>query len=92
MAQPLHEARINHTDLTVVWLDLANAYGSITHQLIQVAMHQYYISDHSSNLIMNYFNNNHLRFSSRRFTTARFKKVLPQGCFIFVKLFVMVST
>ena len=89
MVHLLHEARINHKDLTVVWLDLANAYRSI---LIQVAMYQYYIPDHSSNLIMNYFNNNHLRFSSSRFTNARFKKVLAQGCFIFDKLFVMVST
>ena len=30
MAQLLHEARINHKDLTVVWLDLPNAYGSHT--------------------------------------------------------------
>ena len=28
MTQLLQEARINHKDLTVVWLDLANAYGS----------------------------------------------------------------
>jgi len=39
---------------------------------------------------MNDFNNNHLRFSRSRFTTTSFKKVWPQGCFIFVKLFVMV--
>ena len=64
----------------------------IPHQLIQVAMHQFYIPDHSINLIMNYFNYNHLRFSSSRFTTARFKQVLPRGCFIFVKLCVIVST
>jgi len=54
-----------------------------------MAMHQYYIPDHSSNLITNYFNNNHLRFSRSRFTTTSFKKVLSQGCFIFAKLFVM---
>ena len=35
----------------MVWLDLAHAYGSIPHQLIQVAMHQDYIPDHLSNLI-----------------------------------------
>jgi len=77
---------LNHKDLAVVWLDIVNAYGSIPNQLIQVVMHQYYIPDHSSNLIMNYFNNNHFRFSSSRFTTTSFKK----GCFIFAKLFVMV--
>jgi len=92
MTQLLQEARINHKYLTVVWLDLANAYGSIPHQLTQVVMHQNYIPipDYVSNLIMNYFNKKHLRFSSNRFTTTSFKKVLPHGCFIFVKLFVMV--
>ena len=59
--QLLHEARINHKDFTMVWLDLANAYGFIPHQLIQVALHKYYTPDHTSNLIMNYFNKNHLR-------------------------------
>jgi len=29
MTKLLHEAKINHKDLTVVWLDLANAYGYI---------------------------------------------------------------
>jgi len=69
MTKLLHEAMIKHKDLTVVWLGLANAYGYIPHQLIQVAMHQYYIQDHVSNLIMNYFNNIHIRF---RFTTTIF--------------------
>jgi len=76
--------------MNVVWLDQANTYGYIPIQLIQVTIHQYYTPDHPSNLIMNYFNNNHLRFSSSRFTTTSFKKVLPPGWFIFVKLFVMV--
>ena len=31
LTQLLHEARIDHKDLTVIWLDLANAYGSIPH-------------------------------------------------------------
>ena len=29
----IREAKINKTDLTVVWLDLANAYGTVPHQL-----------------------------------------------------------
>jgi len=72
MTKLLHEAIINHKDLTVVWLDLANAYGYIPHQLIQVTMHQYYIQDRVSNLFINYFNNIHIRFSSNRFTTTIF--------------------
>ena len=70
MTQLLNEAMIKHKDLTVVWLDQANAYESILHQLIHVTMHQYYIPDLSSNLIMNYFNNIHISFSSNKFTNT----------------------
>ena len=38
LTQMLHEARINQTDLTVRWLALANAYGSIPHSLIKAAL------------------------------------------------------
>ena len=86
----LHVARINHKYLMLVWLDLANVYGYILHQLIQVTMHQYYIPDHASKLIMQYFNNIHVRFSSKRFTTTIFKKVVSQRGIVFVTLFVMV--
>ena len=33
ITQLIHEAKKERKDLTVVWLDLANAYGSIPHQL-----------------------------------------------------------
>ncbi|XP_045174487.2 uncharacterized protein LOC123535800 [Mercenaria mercenaria] len=91
LTQLLHEARINHSDLTVVWLDLANAYGSIPHELIKKSLEHYHIPDHARSLIMNYFDNIHLRFSCSRFTTnwLQLQKGIVTGCTISVILFVM---
>ena len=83
----------NHQNnsLTVVWLDLANAYGSIPHQLIRRALQHYHIPDHTSKLIMNYFDNIHLRFSCGNFNTnwLELQKGIVTGCTISVILFVM---
>ena len=37
----MKEARSNQTDLTTIWLDVANAYGSIPHKLIFFALERY---------------------------------------------------
>ncbi|XP_063442557.1 uncharacterized protein LOC134722855 [Mytilus trossulus] len=34
----IQEAKVNKKDLTVVWLDLANAYGTVPHMLIQQSL------------------------------------------------------
>jgi hypothetical protein len=87
----LHEARVNRGDLTVVWLDLANAYGSIPHQLIKVALQHYHVPEHVRKIIMSYFSNIQLRFSSEGFTTSwlQLEKGIVTGCTISVILFVM---
>ncbi|XP_060589960.1 uncharacterized protein LOC132745155 [Ruditapes philippinarum] len=91
LTQLLHEARINQKDLTVVWLDLANAYGSIPHQLILEALQHYHVPEQARNLVTSYFNNIHLRFSCSRFTTdwVPLEKGIVTGCTISVILFVM---
>ena len=91
LTQLLHEARINHKDLSVIWLDLANAYGSIPHQLILEALHHYHIPDHATKLIQSYFSNIYLRFSCEQFTTdwIELQKGIVTGCTISVILFVM---
>ena len=77
--------------MTVVWLDLANAYGSIPHQLIQETLEHYHVPVHARKLIMNYFSNIHLRFSTKNFTTSwiALEKGIVTGCTISVILFVM---
>ena len=42
LATILSEARRKHKSLLVSWLDLANAYGSVNHTLIQFAMQHYH--------------------------------------------------
>jgi hypothetical protein len=91
LSQLLREARINHGDLTVVWLDLANAYGSIPHQLIEEALKHYHIPDHINKLIKSYLGNIQLRFTTHAYTTSwlRLEKGIITGCTISVVLFVM---
>ena len=40
----LHEAKQRHRSVTTAWLDLANAYGSVHHSLIQFSLHHYHAS------------------------------------------------
>ena len=63
ISQIIREAKVNANDLTVVWLDLANAYGSIPHKLIGEAMKHYHIPEHIQGIINGYFDGIQLRFS-----------------------------
>ncbi|KAJ8361990.1 hypothetical protein AAFF_G00407370 [Aldrovandia affinis] len=57
-------------DLHVIWLDLANAYGSVPHQLIAYALEFFYIPDNIRTMIMNYFQDIHMCFALKKFTTG----------------------
>ncbi|CAC5371101.1 unnamed protein product [Mytilus coruscus] len=46
LSQLIHEAKTGKKNLAVVWLDLANAYGSVPHKLIDMAMDHYHIPEH----------------------------------------------
>ena len=51
----LKEARSNKSDLATIWLDIANAYGSIPHKLIFFALKRYGVHDHWISLVQNYY-------------------------------------
>ncbi|XP_060082190.1 uncharacterized protein LOC132561508 [Ylistrum balloti] len=91
ITQLIREAKINQRDLTVVWLDLANAYGSVPHQLIFKALEHYHIPDHIQKIVKSYFSNIRLRFTVREITTSwqTLEKGIVTGCTISVILFVM---
>lgn len=55
--QLIREVRINHGDLTAVWLDLANASGSVPHALIMKALPLYHVPDKIQDIIRSYFDN-----------------------------------
>lgn len=55
LSQLIQEAKEKKGNfLTVVWLDLANAYRSIPHNLVQVALDHYHIPHHIQGMITSY--------------------------------------
>ena len=92
ISQIIREAKVNNKDLTIIWLDIANAYGLIPHTLIDEALKDYYIPKHIQGINNGYFDGVQLRFSVGEETTSwqRLEKGIVTGCTIsVVVLFVM---
>lgn len=66
----IRETRENRGDLAVVWLDLANAYGSIPHKLVATALTRYHVPERIKDLILDYYNSFSLRLTSGSTTSA----------------------
>lgn len=45
LTQIIREAREGKGELAVIWLDLANAYGSMPHKLVQLTLEKYHIPE-----------------------------------------------
>ena len=87
----IQEAKGSKGNLTVVWLDLANAYGSMPHSLIDKAMEHYHIPDKIRQMINSYLGSFNLRFQTAKFTTAwqPLEKGIVTGCTVSPILFIM---
>ena len=79
-------------DLTVIWLDLANAYGSVPHVLIEQAMEFFWIPEEVRKMVRKYYDLFIMRFTTGKFTTEwqRLEVGIAAGCTISVILFVLV--
>ncbi|KAI8513106.1 hypothetical protein Bbelb_097450 [Branchiostoma belcheri] len=55
VTQLIREARENKGNLAVLWLDLANAYGSIPHKLVEAALTRHHVPEAIRNLILDYY-------------------------------------
>ena len=66
----IQRAKQEKIDLHVVWLDLANAYGSIPHKLIQFALEFFHIPESINHLVSSYFRDFQMCFSLQYFTTG----------------------
>ena len=89
LTQLIREARENKGNLAVLWLDLANAYGSIPHQLVQLALRKHHVPDRIQELIADYYSNFSMRVSSGAITSCWHKIEIGiiTGCTISVTLF-----
>ncbi|KAI8482700.1 hypothetical protein Bbelb_395800 [Branchiostoma belcheri] len=84
-------ARSRKEDLHVVWLDLANAYGSIPHKVISYALDFFWVPVEMKQIVENYFADFKLSISTRSFTTGwqKLEKGIAMGCSISPLLFTM---
>ena len=85
------EAKEDRKNLSIIWLDLANAYGSVQHKLIDAAMELYHVSEKVQQVVKSYFGGIQIRFTVDDYITAwqRLEKGIVTGCTISPILFVI---
>ncbi|XP_060938981.1 uncharacterized protein LOC133018922 [Limanda limanda] len=89
VTQLIREARENKGNLSVLWLDLANAFGSIPHKLVQLTLRKHHVPSRCRDLIADYYSNFRMRVSSGAITSSWHKVEIGiiTGCTISVTLF-----
>lgn len=80
--EQIQTAKRVKSDLHVVWLDLANAYGSVPHQLITFALNFFHIPTCIQNLVSTYFSNFYVCYTTLGATTGwqQLQKGIAMGC------------
>ena len=69
ISQLIREAKAGKGDLVVTWLDIANAYGSLPHEVIMTALKSAHVPDQMCKLVESYYADVKIRFSTKDFTT-----------------------
>lgn len=89
--ETLQEAKKQKKDLSVIWLDLANAYGSVPHKIIEYALHFFHVPQQFIDYIMKYYRGFKMRFTTNKYTTQwqELEVGIPIGCSISPVLFVL---
>lgn len=89
VTQLIREARENKGNMTVMWLDLANEYGSLPHNLVELTLEKHQVHGRVRDLIANYYTDFRLGVSAG-VTTSSWHKVqlgIITRCTISVILF-----
>ena len=84
-------AKRHKRELHVIWLDLSNAYGSVLHQLIRMALEIFNFPSKGGEIIMKNFNSALMKFTVKDSTTKwqAFEFDIMMGCVISPLLFVL---
>ena len=87
----IQKAKSNRRNLDVVWLDLANAYGSVPHEMIQMSLKAYHVPENIRKMLDRYFGGFTMRFSTKEYTTnwVNLDVGIAMGCAISPILFVL---
>ena len=88
--EQIQRAKRERGDLHVVWLDLANAYGSVPHQLIEFALDFFHVPTCIRALVGKYFGDLQMCCTHQDFTTGwqQLEVGIAMGCSISPILFV----
>jgi hypothetical protein len=87
--EALREAKESRRQIVSTWIDLANAYGSVRHNLIQFALWWYHVPDFVQSLIFDYYNKLCAKVTTKEWETGffLFDIGLFQGCVLSTILF-----
>ena len=69
MTQLIREARGNKSDLSIVWLNLTNAYQSMPHKVAEETLKRYYVPKKVKKLIKEYYKQFFIWFIYKKGTT-----------------------
>jgi hypothetical protein len=87
--EALREAKEEQKQIVTTWIDLANAYGSVRHNLIQFALNWYHVPKFIQDLIFDYYEKLGAQVVTEDWATGffRFDTGLFQGCVLSAILF-----
>lgn len=88
--EQIQTAKREKKDIHVVWLDLANAYGSVPHQFIAFALDHFYIPENIKTMVSGYFQDLQMFFALQNITSCwqQLEVGIATGCSISPILFV----
>lgn len=90
--EALKEAKREKRQIVIAWIDLANAFGSVRHNLIQFALDWYHVPKAVQKMIFNYYEKLMAKVISKEWSTPffLFDIGLFQGCVLSTILFLCV--
>ena len=80
--EAIQKAKTNKKDVDVIWLDFANAYGSVPYQMIRLSLQLYHIPEIMSKMLGTYFDGFLMWFTTKDYTTnwKRLEVGIVMGC------------
>jgi len=89
LLEALRDAKDSHRQIIITWLDLANAYGSVRHNLIQFALNWFHVPKLIQELIFDYYEKLCAKIFTNNWSTGffLFDIGLFQGCVLSTILF-----
>ena len=89
LLEALRDAKDSYRQIVIAWLDLANAYGSVRHNLIQFALNWYHVPKAVQEMIFDYYEKLCAMVTANNWSTGffLFDIGLFQGCVLSTILF-----